>query len=288
MSIEEYLIEKMNNYEEHKHAKLFPLMTDGELSELVEDIERNGQLNPIVLLDGKILDGRNRQKACNILGIKVRYTTYNKKKIKPRDYVIAENLVRRHLNMAQKCELALKLLPEEKINAQIRREIGQKNGRISQNGKGSKKTIPKNKKGKALETIAKKTDTSASTLYKWQCITEKALEDNKISELKQKALNGDISVNRAYTSVEKKEKELNSPKNKLSGVEKEYEKHIGNLERALKNIRQAYKIVDTTMNIMSPQIKKITNLLKRIRVEFDNHQFAKLGEFKKTKKGSEK
>lgn len=43
--------------------------------ELLKDIDKNGQLVPIVLRDGKVLDGRHRLKACLQLGLPVRYTS---------------------------------------------------------------------------------------------------------------------------------------------------------------------------------------------------------------------
>ena len=53
----------------HPAADAFPMMDDPHYGELRDDIERNGQIDPITVQDGKILDGRNRYKACIELGI---------------------------------------------------------------------------------------------------------------------------------------------------------------------------------------------------------------------------
>jgi hypothetical protein len=47
-------------YESHPLADIFPPMTKAELAALAEDIKANGLQLPIVLFEGKILDGRSR------------------------------------------------------------------------------------------------------------------------------------------------------------------------------------------------------------------------------------
>ena len=54
----------------HPAAELFPLMSEPELRELGEDIQANGLQAPIVLYKGKLLDGRNRLDAMELVGIK--------------------------------------------------------------------------------------------------------------------------------------------------------------------------------------------------------------------------
>ena len=54
----------------HPAAEAFPLLAGDELDDLVEDIRRNGQVEPIVFVGGQLLDGRNRVVACERLGIR--------------------------------------------------------------------------------------------------------------------------------------------------------------------------------------------------------------------------
>lgn len=53
----------------HPAALVFQSMNDDRYRELVADIKLNGQLEPITVYDGMILDGRNRYRACLELGI---------------------------------------------------------------------------------------------------------------------------------------------------------------------------------------------------------------------------
>ncbi len=59
----------MNELKPHPAAEAFPMMASERFAELVNDIESGGLLQPIVICDGMILDGRNRFKACTQLGI---------------------------------------------------------------------------------------------------------------------------------------------------------------------------------------------------------------------------
>jgi ParB-like chromosome segregation protein Spo0J len=54
----------------HPIADLFPMMTDEELANLAADIKANGLIHPLVVdKNGLLIDGRNRDKACQLAGI---------------------------------------------------------------------------------------------------------------------------------------------------------------------------------------------------------------------------
>jgi len=84
----------------HPIANIFPMMSDEELSELAESIESNGLRVPILLHEGKILDGRNRYQACESSGVKPEYTEFEGDD--PLSHVLDLNLHRRHLTSGQK------------------------------------------------------------------------------------------------------------------------------------------------------------------------------------------
>jgi len=59
----------MIDRQNHPAADSFPMMDDGRYADLLLDIQVRGQIEPITLCDGMILDGRNRYRACVELGI---------------------------------------------------------------------------------------------------------------------------------------------------------------------------------------------------------------------------
>jgi len=92
---------------EHEYAKLFPLL-DGEARQrLVDDIRANGVLEPIVFLDGYILDGRNRYYAARELLIEYPRVDYDGDD--PLAFVISRNMHRRHLTESQRAAAAAKI-----------------------------------------------------------------------------------------------------------------------------------------------------------------------------------
>lgn len=82
-------------------------MTDDELQRLREDIKARKQQLPIVIYQGKILDGRNRYNACKQLGIEPR--TENYRNGDPVGFVVGANIHRRHLTASQRALIAAKL-----------------------------------------------------------------------------------------------------------------------------------------------------------------------------------
>ncbi len=90
----------------HPLANVFPLLEGEEFDRFVEDIKRNGQREPIVKTpDNRILDGRNRYRACLKAGVEPRFETIQEPPEKWLGFVISKNIRRRHLTASQ-CALA--------------------------------------------------------------------------------------------------------------------------------------------------------------------------------------
>ncbi|MBI3696607.1 MAG: ParB N-terminal domain-containing protein [Acidobacteria bacterium] len=93
----------------HAVAELFPLMRGTAFEELVADIKKNGLREPILCdAEGRILDGRNRYRACLEAGVEPRFVTWEGEGSLP-ELALSLNLRRRHLDESQRALVAARL-----------------------------------------------------------------------------------------------------------------------------------------------------------------------------------
>jgi ParB/Sulfiredoxin domain len=81
----------------HPICLLMPSADEDELQNLTDDIRAHGLLDPIVLFENRILDGRNRAAACEIAGVAPRYVEFEGAREDALMFVVSHNLKRRHL-----------------------------------------------------------------------------------------------------------------------------------------------------------------------------------------------
>lgn len=98
-----------DDLEIHPAALILPKMSEDEFEEFKEDILGNGLIEPLVLFQGKVLDGRNRYLACKELGIEVWARNWEGG-MDPVDYVVSKNIHRRQLTPTQRANAAAKAL----------------------------------------------------------------------------------------------------------------------------------------------------------------------------------
>lgn len=93
----------------HEYANIFPMMNSTEFDELCKDMAEHGYRPecPIITYKGAILDGRNRFKATEAVGVLPMFTEYCGDD--PLAFVLAQNLHRRHLNETQRAGVAGRL-----------------------------------------------------------------------------------------------------------------------------------------------------------------------------------
>ena len=84
----------------HAAALLVRDMSEVEYAVFRDDIAANGLREPIKVLDGEIIDGRNRMRACRETGTSPRFETVETDD--PWGYVRSANIARRHLSVAER------------------------------------------------------------------------------------------------------------------------------------------------------------------------------------------
>lgn len=95
----------MPKLEHHPIADIFPMMSEEEYEGLREDIRQHGQREPITVWRGLLVDGRNRLRACEELGIEPEIGELLEE-TDPVQYAFSQNLHRRHLTVAQRAMIA--------------------------------------------------------------------------------------------------------------------------------------------------------------------------------------
>lgn len=122
---------------------IFPEAKHEDYQRLKQDIEQNGfdESQPIMLYQGDILDGWNRQKACDELGVKPEYQRFQGTDAEAIAYMMRTNK-RRNLNSGQWATIAVEA--EELVNAikkHVEAESNRKRQLSAEGNKNAKKTI---------------------------------------------------------------------------------------------------------------------------------------------------
>ena len=245
-------------YKFHELSSYLPLLEDEEFDALVEDIREFGQIEPIVLYEGAILDGRNRYRACKKLGIEVKATEWKPSEttgITPLQYVISTNIMRRHLNTAQRSEIGLLLLEEEEKLAKERQSktAGLKakllNNNLSKSAKADLvEQISKIAKGDASQNIAgKKVNVHGATIGQAKKIKEIAKNNPIIAEDWEKAKREEVGVRAVYEkakAVEEAEELPTKERNKILQQIKEESMTPKQLREEIKEAKEEQRRID--------------------------------------------
>lgn len=167
----------------HPAAELFPLMTEHEFGPFKADIATSGLLEPIWLCEGKILDGRNRYRACCELGLQPLFRTYSG--VSPVAFAWSLNGERRHLTHGQRSAIAVEMLPALQEESRKRQLAGLKRGA----------TLPvppdvverDSKKGETVDAAARIVGISGTSVQRAKAI--KASNPEAFEQIKRGVLN---------------------------------------------------------------------------------------------------
>lgn len=146
----------------HPLAKLFPPMSGYAFELLKDDIKTNGCNTPLWLYDDMIIDGRHRFEACEELGIKPEYETFEGTEEEILAFVISKNLHRRHLSESQRATIAAHLAnmsignPKcKKTNNSITQPVAARMLNVSMRSLSSAKVIKENGSPLLKDKVAK-------------------------------------------------------------------------------------------------------------------------------------
>jgi len=129
----------------HPFAQIFPPMSSPEFDGFCGDILQKGLQEPIVLHEGKVLDGWHRYLACLVKGVTPRFSPYAGDCGSPLAFVVSKNLKRRQLTESQRALVAARLKPHFEEEARQRQRVALKQGsggplaQIWANGKNQRK-----------------------------------------------------------------------------------------------------------------------------------------------------
>jgi N6-adenosine-specific RNA methylase IME4 len=160
------------NLEVHPIAALYPAMSDEEYGTLKQDILERGQQEPILLYEGKILDGKARHLACTELDLVPQFAEWDGDQATLAVWlqVKGQNLVRRHLSAEQRAAILLRsgeVFPEVQQTvqaivgaAELRKQLGMK---VPKQGDAS---------GEAADIIGRIVGVSGSTVKRVRTVQD--------------------------------------------------------------------------------------------------------------------
>ena len=127
------------DYERHSLSNPFGEADQADFDELVLSMRTRGydESHPIILFEGKILDGWHRFLAAKRVGLEPKFREFVGSLEEARTFVYGENLPRRHMNLRQKITALLLmnqwLHPRERLTeAAIQARVGARSSKFTQ------------------------------------------------------------------------------------------------------------------------------------------------------------
>jgi len=211
-------------------------ISEDDYQRLKANIAEHGIKTPLHVKGHTVLAGANRLRIAQELGIKFVPCIVIEKDmtdLEIKEFVIADNLARRHLTTEQKAALALELEKIEQAKARKRQaEAGEKNIKEYNEGNGRSQTeedllvcsesehTSNEEKGRALKIAAEKAGISFDTAFKAKTLATKAPEQW------QKVQAGKKTIHRAYTDYRQQSMGLRSPDAQVMVDVQDLQKHM--------------------------------------------------------------
>jgi protein gp37/ParB-like chromosome segregation protein Spo0J len=201
-------------YKVHPLADAFPLIEGEEFDLLVKDVRNNGLGQPIVLSPDQstIVDGRNRYRACVEAMVDPVFRTlpasFTDEQIA--DYIVSENLRRRHLNTGQLAMLALRV---EKHYAEIAkaretaRKVATPANQFTQSSAtpADRRELVDRHAREASEQAARAVGTSGRSVQRAKTVERTA------PDLAAQVQSGNLALDNAYRQARQRERAMPKP-----------------------------------------------------------------------------
>lgn len=239
----------------HPAAELFPLMEGSDFDRLVESI-RGGfdPLQPIILdIEGRILDGRNRWRACQQASVQPMTVVYEGDD--PYGEAVRLNIVRRHLTPSQIAGVLVRSdrLQDAEAQAKSRQsEAGRDFGR------GIEKLVapaPEAISGKSTEIVAKEFGIGERTLRGAKRVEREA------PDLLPKVITGEVSVREAERQAAQRTI-LTAPAQSPSPLSKS----PGSTAKVYASPRQGLELLDQAVNRVDDLATAVAAILPRTEI----------------------
>ncbi|MDA1348600.1 MAG: DNA methyltransferase [Chloroflexi bacterium] len=127
----------------HEIADIWSLLGDAELALLAANIKQHGLLDPICLYEGKILDGRNRYRACAIAGVEPVTRLFGGSYEAAVEFALAVNRDRRHADPSMRAAAAhfAQTKLGSRLKAEAKEQQESQGTRGVEGGRGKKKPL---------------------------------------------------------------------------------------------------------------------------------------------------
>lgn len=93
----------------HPLVEIFPEMDAAAFNEFVADVKANGVREPVTVYKNQIIDGKNRWRACQQLGIPCPQRAYEGKESDLLAFVVSKNLHRRQMSESQRAMVGARI-----------------------------------------------------------------------------------------------------------------------------------------------------------------------------------
>jgi len=183
------------NFEFHPVANIFPMMEGDEYAALKADILENGLLEPIWVHDAKIIDGRNRYRACVETGVEPVFRQWDGRGSLV-TFVVSLNLKRRHLTSSQKAMVATDI--EKAIAEEIAvKERERKSRQFDTTFQFVGKSVVRDATREAADIVG----------VNHQYVTDAKAIQAKAPDIAARVLSGELTIPKAKAEITRRERD---------------------------------------------------------------------------------